>query len=144
MYTSHKNGVYYVKLHVSKALSKKKLLFVRWAHQFLFLILSACGDRIYSSTICFHRRRQSQPRKKLWTFLILAKSGSSCSAASMPASRSSRSKLRRSPPQPPPPSWLLLADLEPAPRGRSRHSFFNANSWFRIGEKKTLNFLLCV
>ena len=46
-------------------------------HQFLFLMLSACGDLMYSSTICFHRLLQSQPRKKLWTFLILAMSGSS-------------------------------------------------------------------
>ena len=34
---------------------------------------------MYCSTICFHRRRQSQPRKKLWTFFILAMSGSSLS-----------------------------------------------------------------
>lgn len=42
-------------------------------------MLSACGELMYCSTICFHRRRQSQPRKKLWTFFILAMSGSSLS-----------------------------------------------------------------
>ena len=47
------------------------------SYQFLLRILSACGERMYSSTICFHLRRQSQPLKKLWTFLILAMSGSS-------------------------------------------------------------------
>lgn len=42
-----------------------------------FLMLSACGDLMYSSTICFHRRRHSQPRKKLWTFLIFFSSAES-------------------------------------------------------------------
>lgn len=41
---------------------------------FRFLILSACGDLMYSSTICFHRRRHNHPRKKLWTFLIFLSS----------------------------------------------------------------------
>ena len=49
------------------------------SHQFRFRMLSACGELMYCSTICFHRRRQSQPRKKLWTFFILAMSGSSLS-----------------------------------------------------------------
>lgn len=34
---------------------------------FRFLMLSACGERMYNSTICFHRLRHNQPRKKLWT-----------------------------------------------------------------------------
>ena len=42
-------------------------------------MLSAWGELIYCSTICFQRRRHSQPRKKLWTFFILAMSGSSFS-----------------------------------------------------------------
>ena len=50
-------------------------------YQFLFLILSAWGDRMYSSTICFQRLRHSQPRKKLWTFLIFPMSGSSSSSS---------------------------------------------------------------
>lgn len=37
---------------------------------FRLRILSACGLLIYCSTICFQRRRHSQPLKKLWTFLI--------------------------------------------------------------------------
>lgn len=41
---------------------------------FRFRMLSACGDLMYSSTICFHRRRHSQPRKKLCTFLIFRSS----------------------------------------------------------------------
>jgi hypothetical protein len=45
---------------------------------FLFRMLSACGDLMYSSTICFHRRRHSHPRKKLWTFLIFRNSIESC------------------------------------------------------------------
>ena len=36
---------------------------------------------MYSSTICFQRLRQSQPRKKLWTFLIFPMSGSSSSSS---------------------------------------------------------------
>lgn len=43
-----------------------------------FLILSACGDLMYSSTICFQRRRHNQPRKKLCTFLIFLNSMESC------------------------------------------------------------------
>ena len=31
-------------------------------HQFLFRMLSACGDRMYSSTICFHRLLQAEKR----------------------------------------------------------------------------------
>ena len=54
------------------------------SYQFLLRILSACGERMYSSTICFHLRRQSQPLKKLWTFLILAMSGSSSSSLFSP------------------------------------------------------------
>lgn len=34
-----------------------------------FRILSACGELMYSSTICFQRRRHNQPRKKLCTCL---------------------------------------------------------------------------
>jgi hypothetical protein len=34
---------------------------------FLLRMLSAWSERMYSSTICFHRRRHSQPRKKLCT-----------------------------------------------------------------------------
>lgn len=34
---------------------------------FLLRMLSAWSERMYSSTICFQRRRHSQPRKKLWT-----------------------------------------------------------------------------
>ena len=71
-------------------------------------MLSACGERIYSSTICFQRLRQSQPRKKLWTFLILAMSGSSSSSFFSS-------------------SWGLVEDLETW--GKRRHSFFNAKSW---------------
>ena len=33
-------------------------------------MFSACGELIYSITICFHRLLQSHPRKKLCTFLI--------------------------------------------------------------------------
>ena len=119
-------------------------------YQFLFLMLSACGDLMYSSTICFHLRLksavvfryhlgsresiifgkrlrskihatfyrhictsrgsslipssvnseydlqvrfdlQSQPRKKLWTFLILARSGSSSGPPPPPPSPSETS-----------------------------------------------------
>ena len=74
-------------------------------------MLSACGERIYSSTICFQRLRQSQPRKKLWTFLILAMSGSSSSSFFSS-------------------SWGLVEDLETW--GKRRHSFFNAKSWKKI------------
>ena len=35
--------------------------------EFLLRMLSAWGDRMYSSTICFHRLRHNQPRKKLCT-----------------------------------------------------------------------------
>ena len=35
---------------------------------FRFLILSAWGERMYNSTICFHRLLHNQPRKKLWTW----------------------------------------------------------------------------
>lgn len=52
---------------------------------FLFLILSACGDFMYSSTICFHRRLHSQPRKKLWTFLIFRSSIESSTDSHNPA-----------------------------------------------------------
>lgn len=37
---------------------------------FRLRMLSACGLLMYCSTICFQRRRHSQPLKKLWTFLI--------------------------------------------------------------------------
>lgn len=36
---------------------------------FRLRMLSACGLLMYCSTICFQRRRHSQPLKKLWTFL---------------------------------------------------------------------------
>lgn len=42
-----------------------------------FRMLSACGDLMYSSTICFQRRLHSQPRKKLCTFLIFRSSAES-------------------------------------------------------------------
>ena len=51
---------------------------------FLFLMLSAWGDLMYSSTICFQRRRHSQPRKKLWTFLIFLSSMESWTEAHKP------------------------------------------------------------
>ena len=66
--------------------SKKEnvIIMISLSYQFLLRILSACGERMYSSTICFHLRRQSQPLKKLWTFLILAMSGSSSSSLFSP------------------------------------------------------------
>ena len=72
-------------------------------------MLSACGERMYSSTICFQRRRHSQPRKKLWTFLILAISGSSSSSEVSPR------------------SWLAFVVRDTW--GKSLHSFFKANSY---------------
>lgn len=48
-------------------LNENKILYL-----FLLRILSACGLLIYCSTICFHLRRQSQPRKKLCTFFIFS------------------------------------------------------------------------
>lgn len=47
-------------------------------------MLSAWGDLMYSSTICFQRRRHNQPRKKLWTFLILRSSTVSCTWSDSP------------------------------------------------------------
>lgn len=41
---------------------------------FRFRMLSACGDLMYISTICFQRRRHNQPRKKLCTFFIFCSS----------------------------------------------------------------------
>ena len=72
-------------------------------------MLSACGERIYSSTICFQRRRHSQPRKKLWTFLILAISGSSSSSEVSPR------------------SWLAFVVRDTW--GKSRHSFCKTKSY---------------
>lgn len=51
---------------------------------FRFLMLSAWGDLMYSSTICFHRLRHSQPRKKLWTFLIFRSSTESSAVSHRP------------------------------------------------------------
>lgn len=103
---------------------------------------------MYSSTICFHLLLQSQPRKKLWTFFILAMSGSSSSrsSSSWPAPPGDWPSLDMSPPAteedteaappPPPPmepltpplsSWLEPRDLEM--RGSLRHSFLRANIW---------------
>lgn len=53
---------------------------------FRFRMLSACGDLMYSSTICFQRRRHSQPRKKLWTFLIFRSSTESWTSSHRPVS----------------------------------------------------------
>lgn len=39
---------------------------------------------MYSSTICFQRRRHNQPRKKLCTFLIFRNSSESCNPAHNP------------------------------------------------------------
>ena len=72
------------------------------SYLFRFRIFSACGELIYSITICFHRRRHSQPRKKLWTFLILRISSLSSLTIKL----------------------LLLLLL-----GVRRHSRFNAHSW---------------
>lgn len=36
-------------------------------------MLSAWSERMYSSTICFHLLRHSQPRKKLWTWREISK-----------------------------------------------------------------------
>ena len=97
-------------------------------------MLSACGERMYSSTICFQRRRHSQPRKKLWTFLILAISGSSSSSEVSPR------------------SWLAFVVRDTW--GKSLHSFFKANSykgkwnwvfWLKVLKKKITsvrNFLI--
>lgn len=52
---------------------------IRKTRLFLFRMLSAWGDFMYCSTICFQRRRQSHPRKKLCTFLIFRNSIESCS-----------------------------------------------------------------
>lgn len=68
-------------------------------HLFLLRMLSAWGERMYSSTICFQRRRQSHPRKKLWTFFIFLISSES----------SGRSSRRR--------------------EGSPLDSFFKAQSW---------------
>ena len=96
-------------------------------YQFLFLMLSACGERMYSSTICFQRRRHSQPRKKLWTFLTLAISGSSSSSEVSPR------------------SWLAFVVRDTW--GKSLHSFFKANSykgkwnwvfWLKVPKKKKI------
>lgn len=98
-------------------------------YQFRFLILSACGDLMYSSTICFHLLRQSQPRKKLWTFLIFAMSGSSQLSIEFFLS----------------PSRLLCRDLDDI-WGIRRHSFFRANSYknsFRIICTFCQLFVLC-
>lgn len=75
-----------------------------------FLMLSACGDFMYSSTICFHRRRHSQPRKKLCTFLILRSSSSSFSG----------------------PTRLVCFTTT------GRHSRFNAHSWNRKRTRRFL------
>uniref|UniRef100_A0A1I8IAY9 Sema domain-containing protein n=1 Tax=Macrostomum lignano TaxID=282301 RepID=A0A1I8IAY9_9PLAT len=44
---------------------------------FRFRMCSACSERMYSSTICFHRRRHSQPRKNDCTCSMTSKSSRS-------------------------------------------------------------------
>ena len=58
---------------------------------FRLRMLSACGDLMYSSTICFHRLRHSHPRKKLCTFFILR-----ISSDSSPSSDCWCGKIRQS------------------------------------------------
>ena len=69
-FTSSKRGVElaFCARCLNKNYKYKSLTIKRYL--FRLRILSACGLLMYCSTICFHRRRQSQPRKKLWTFLI--------------------------------------------------------------------------
>lgn len=59
---------------VSKSTMLLRIKMAEASYLFRFLMLSACGLLMYCSTICFHRRRHSQPLKKLCTFLILRSS----------------------------------------------------------------------
>jgi hypothetical protein len=87
---------------------------------FRLRMLSAWGDLMYCSTICFQRLRQSQPLKKLCTFLIFRSSSVSWQLVAVDA------------PEPPALAWefrplvrLALVLYE----GTGRHSFFRAHSW---------------
>ena len=105
-------------------------------YQFLFLIDSAWGDLMYSSTICFHLRLQSQPLKKLCTFLILAMSGSLQSSSNEDVRLLRLSNLAPpvaqplllGPVLPPPPPLPLSWDCLELMWGSILHSFFRANS----------------
>lgn len=72
---------------------------------FRLRILSACGLLMYCSTICFQRRRHSQPLKKLWTFLTFC--------ISIEPSEMSRNPGAKPPEQwaPPPYGWIVLYEL---------------------------------
>lgn len=93
---------------------------------FRLRILSAWGDFMYSSTICFQRRRHNQPRKKLCTFLILRSSTVSCTWSDSPESWEVSSPMIDAPLKLPRPTGVADTDGR-AEYSRRREQIFESN-----------------
>lgn len=93
---------------------------------FRFRIFSACGELMYSLTILFHRRLQSQPRKKDCTFLIFWMSSDSSSSSSPPDAFGSPSLPSSS--FRPPPMFPFASRAALFAFGVSRHSRLRVQS----------------